>query len=177
VRESAAQYLEADELIQDLMEHSEDDYINGRLLGPDATEGRTQSHRNVLQLNKKRLSHESAAARLNLGCLEFTIWWTGFNMEEPKTRRDGLDDPEIDIDATRAMKLRFWKWLEKEVEAIGTKDMENFILHAEGLLGWMLDMTHCVKRKSGWYRTGNEEDPCPQNYKKIGLRLPIKERG
>lgn len=103
-------------------------------------EDRAKSYHNALRLNEKGLSHEFAVARLTLGCLEFAISQTGFDIEEQKTREHGPDNPEIDIDSTRTIKLRFWKWLQNEVEAISIKDIENFILHAERL-GWMLNMT------------------------------------
>jgi hypothetical protein len=37
--------------------------------------------------------------------------------------------------------------------------MENFLLFSVRVLEGMIDATIGIKRKCGWYRTGNDDDP------------------
>jgi hypothetical protein len=50
-----------------------------------------------------------------------------------------IEDPDVVVEASKAAKLRFVKFMEDEAMILGNKDMENFLIWAGSLVGWMSD--------------------------------------
>jgi hypothetical protein len=50
-----------------------------------------------------------------------------------------IEDPDVIVEASKAAKLRFVKFMEDEAMILGNKDMQNFLIWARSLAGWMSD--------------------------------------
>jgi hypothetical protein len=144
-----ADYIAADIMNRDNIEQAIHELEGVNAPDDDATSAVLQMHQKTLFIRGQALDHSSPVVSLNLQCLaegmfrmesdiddNHTIQYT----EDPDYER--VEDPGVDVEASKAAKLRFVKFMEDEAMILGNKDMENFLLWAGSFVGWM---SHCFE--------------------------------
>jgi len=142
---------QADYIAADIMNRDNIEYTINELEGSSAPDENAAS--SVLQLHQKTLSilgqalhHSSPVVSLNLQCLAEGTFRMETEIDDSIAIQfsgdadyERIEDPDVVVEASKAAKLRFVKFMEDEAMILGNKDMENFLIWAGSLVGWMSD--------------------------------------
>lgn len=176
---------QADYIAADIMNRDKIEGILDEMEGPNAPDENATS--SVMQMHQKTISifreahiHSSPVVSWNLECLAEGIMQVRWAIDDSNTKPFSKDpdykpvkDPEVDVEASKAAKLRLLKFMEDEARILGIKDFGNFLIWAKLLVDWMSDGFNGTQKaieeqlsapggieayEVGWWREEEEED-------------------
>jgi hypothetical protein len=147
-----ADYIAADIMNRDWIDNIIDDLEGECAPDENATSAFIQMHQKSISIYRQALGHSSPVVSLNLlslaqGMEQMVHFIDDSNTipfsRDPDYKR--IKDPDVDVEASKAAKLRLVKFMEDEAMILGNKDMENFLIWASGLVDWMNDSFEMTK--------------------------------
>ncbi len=141
-----AEYIAADIMNRDTIEHIIHDLEGLNAPDENATSSVIQMHQKTISILRQALGHSSPVVSLNLQCLVWGTFQMTSKIDDSNTVKFSggpnykrIEDPDVDVEASKAAKLRLVKFMEDETMILGNKDMENFLIWADVLVAWMSD--------------------------------------
>lgn len=141
-----ADYIAADIMNRDSIEYEIHDLEGLNAPDENATSSFIQMHQKTISILQQALGHSSPVVSLNLRCLAEGTFQTKSEIDDSNTIQfsgnpdyEPIEDPDVDVEASKAAKLRLVKFMEDEAMILGNKDMENFLIWASGLVDGMSD--------------------------------------